>query len=149
MAHQPPTYDDANLILRLFELRREDKMREARAWFTGHCYAETARELMEKYPMGSEESRMMRMVVTYWEMVASFLNSGVLNKELFYDNGREMLLVWFRLKHLVPEMREMFQDQSVYKNLEAACRDFAEYIDRQSPGAAASFEKRVISMVKR
>ena len=43
MTSHEPTYDDANLILRLYEMRREDRMRKARAWFTAKCKAEELR----------------------------------------------------------------------------------------------------------
>lgn len=145
----PATYDDVNLILRLYEMRREEKMREARAWFTANFSAETFPEMTQKYPPHSDENRMIRMVVTYWEMVASFMANGVLNQELFFQTGREMLLVWTRIKRTVPAMREQFKDPTVYRNMEQVCQAFVEYLNTQSPDAYAAFETRVHAMVKR
>lgn len=145
----PATYEDVNLVLRLYELRREEKLRQARAWFLANWWADSVDELMTKYPMTSDENRMARMVVTHWEMVASFIVSGVLNQELFFQSGREMLFVWTRVKHLAPEMRAKFKDPTMYRNLEIACASFIQWLDQQEPGAYAAFEARVISMVKK
>ena len=96
------TYDDVNLILRLYEMRREARMREARKWFTGSFKVKTFEEFQALCPPGSEPNASYRMVTTYWEMVASFLTSGVLNAELFYQSGRELLFVWERVRDIVP-----------------------------------------------
>jgi uncharacterized membrane protein YgcG len=70
-----PTYDDVNLILKLYELRREERMRKARAWFAKYK-ASSIDEHLKHYPPGSEEDASFRMVTTYWEMVASFVTAG-------------------------------------------------------------------------
>jgi len=137
------TYDDARLIVELYEMRREERLRKARAWFVGSFRPKTAADLAALCPPGSDESASYRMVVTYWEMVASFLTSGVLNKELFYQSGRELLLVWERLREVVPELRQQQKDPHHYGNLEAAATDFIEYMNRRSPGAYEAFVKRV------
>src|SRR4029453_6672198 len=88
------TYDDARLILDLYEMRREERLRKARAWFVASFKPKSATDLAALCPRGSDENASYRMVTTYWEMVASFLTSGVLNKELFYQSGGERVLVW-------------------------------------------------------
>src|SRR5471030_333157 len=90
------TIDDVNLILRLYEMRREPRMREARRWFVSSFKLKTYAEFPALCPAGSEENASFRMMITYYEMVASFITSGVLHAELFYQSGREMLLVWER-----------------------------------------------------
>src|ERR1035438_6370908 len=77
------TYDDANLCLRLYELRREEKLREARAWFAGNFAPTTVEEMMKLAPPGSQENAYMRMVASYWEMAAAFVTAGVLNQGMF------------------------------------------------------------------
>ena len=79
------TYDDVNLIMRLYETRRDDRMREAREWFRASFKVKSYEEFQALCPPGSESNASYRMVTTYWEMVASFLTSGVLNAELFYQ----------------------------------------------------------------
>ena len=97
-----PTYDDANLILRLYDMRREERMRKARAWFTANFKPKSWDDLQKMAPGGSDENASYRMVVTYWDMVGSFITAGVLNKELFFESGREMLLVWERMRDILP-----------------------------------------------
>ncbi len=144
MAH-PATYDDVKLILQLYEMRREPEMRKAREWFmTAH--ASSAAELLEKYPPGSDGNRYLRMVTSHWEMVASFIVSGVLSPELFFQSGREMLLVWEKLRPMVNDIRTKFQDQTQYRNLESVAQAYIAYWERESPGAYAAFQQRVQSM---
>jgi hypothetical protein len=71
-----PTYDDANLILRLYEMRREDKMRTARDWFAQNFHFKTMEDYNRQCPASSSMNAYSRMVMSYWEMIASFITSG-------------------------------------------------------------------------
>ena len=137
------TYDDVNLILRLYEQRREDRLREARKWFTGSFKVKTFEEFQAMCPPGSEPNASYRMVVTYWEMVASFLTSGVLNHELFYQSGRELLFVWERVRDVLPKVREINAHPRELKNLETAAAAYILWWNQTSPGAYEAFSKRV------
>ena len=138
------TYDDANLILRLYELRREDKMRAARNWFVANFRCKNMKELGELCPPGSEANAYYRQVVSYWDMAGSFINTGVLNPDLFFMNTREILLVWERMKPLIGEVRAAFSDPLYLGNLEKAGNACADYIKRTSGDEAyATFAKRV------
>src|SRR5882724_5665413 len=92
------TYDDVNLVLRLYEMRREERLREARRWFAASFKVKTLDDFTKLCPPGSDANASFRMVSTHWEMVASFLTSGVLNAELFYQSGRDLLFTWERLR---------------------------------------------------
>ena len=140
---QRPTYDDASLILRLYELRREDRMRQARAWFTAKCKVKSYQELIQLAPAGSDENASVRMVTSYWELVSSFMTSGVLNKELFFQSGRELLLVWERVRGFLPSMREAYQDPNHLKHLETIGNEFATYFKQQDRAAYEAFLKRI------
>ena len=140
---QKPTYDDANLILRLYEMRREDRMRKARAWFTANCKVRSYEELVKLAPGGSDENASVRMVTSYWDLVSSFMTSGVLNKELFFQSGREMLVVWERVRDYLPSMREAYKDPSYLKHLEIIGNEFAEQFKKQDPTAYDAFLKRI------
>jgi hypothetical protein len=137
------TYDDVNQILRLYEMRREDRLREARKWFTGPFKVKTFEEFQALCPPGGEPNASYRMVITYWEMVASFLTSGVLNNELFYQSGRELLLVWERVRDIVPTMREKLGHTRELKNLEDAATAYISWWNHTAPGAYDAFSKRV------
>src|SRR6187200_3068899 len=110
------TYDDVNLILRLYDLRREEKLRKARDWFAKNFKVRTLDEFRKLCPPGSEENAYYRMVVTYWEMVASFITNGVLNQQLFFQSGREILFVWERVRDLIPLVREGEKDPTAHSN---------------------------------
>jgi hypothetical protein len=137
------TYDDVNLIVKLYDMRREERMRQARAWFSASFKAKTMEDFASLCPPGSEQSASFRMVVTYWEMVASFLTNGVLNAELFYQSGRELLFVWERLRDLLPLVREQYKHPGEFKNLETAAKTYIEWWTRQAPGAYEAFARRV------
>jgi hypothetical protein len=138
-----PTFDDANLILRLYRLRRDPRMREARAWFGAKFKVKTLKEALALAPPGSDENAYYRMVTTYWEMVASFLTSGVLNAELFYQSGRELLFCWERVRDLAPEIREANHNPLELANLEGAASAYIAWWNSRAPGAYEAFSKRV------
>src|SRR5256885_15903352 len=100
------TYQDAELVLKLYEMRREDRMRTARSWYAANFKVQSLAEAMEKFPPGSEMNASFRMVTSYWEMASSFLIRGILHEELFFENNTEMLMVWERLKGIVEEFRK-------------------------------------------
>ena len=140
------TYDDANLILRLYELRREDTMRKARAWFTGHFLVSSREEYVALCPPGSQEDAYFRMVTSYWEMAASFIAGGILNQDLFLDSGNELILVWDRLRDIVPVWRQTMNPRFAM-NLERVAEAGIERMDRGAPGAFARFSERTRSIV--
>jgi hypothetical protein len=136
------TYDDARLIVTLYETRREERMRKARAWFLASFRARSLDEMAALCPQGSDENASYRMVTSYWEMVASFLSSGVLNQELFFQSGRELLTIWERIRDIVPAIREQNSDPLAFSNLESVARDYVAYLERRSPGTYAAFSAR-------
>ncbi len=137
------TYDDANLILKLYNLRREEKMRVARAWFVSNFKPKSVDEMMKLCPPGSAESAHMRQVITYWDMAASFVSMGVLNAEMFFSNNRECLLVWLRVRPYLAELRGKYGDPRHFENLEKVGNMNIEYLSRTSPGAFEAFIARV------
>jgi hypothetical protein len=140
--HFRATYDDARLIVSLYETRREERMRKARAWFAGSFKPKSLEDFAALCPPGSDENASYRMVTTYWEMVASFITSGVLSQELFFQSGRELLLVWERLRDIVPALREKNKDPFAYANLETVATAFITYLDNRAPGTYAAFSAR-------
>ena len=100
------TIDDVNLVLRLYELRREERMRAARRWFLESFKVATLEDFQTLCPRGSEANESFRMVSTHWEMVASFITGGALNAQLFFESGRELLLVYTRLRGILPALRQ-------------------------------------------
>jgi hypothetical protein len=141
--HTPATYDDANLILRLYEMRREEKLRQARDWFTRNFHCTTAEEFNKTYPPGSQENAFVRQVTSYWEMVASFIVSGVLNEHLFFQSGTELLLVWERVKDLVPDIRKLNKSPNTWKNLELVAAKFIQHLNTTDAETYPAFSARI------
>jgi hypothetical protein len=137
------TYDDVNLILRLYDLRREERMRQAREWFASKFHYKTFEELMQAAPVGSPDNASYRMVTSYWEMVASFITGGVLRKEIFFESQRELLFVYTRIAPLLPAVRETFKDPNAFKNIETVARDYIEWMNKRSPGSYEAFKARI------
>ena len=142
----PATYDDANLILKLYDMRREEKLRQAREWFMRHFHCSTLEEYNLLCPMGSQENAYARQVITYWEMVASFITAGVLNEYLFFQSGMELLLVWERVKDFVPEMRLTNKNPGSWKNLEMVALKFAQHLNATDPATYPAFSARIRGM---
>ena len=137
------TYDDVNLILRLYELRREEKFRKAREWFGWSFKAKTLDELYVLCPLGSDENAYYRMVSSYWEMVASFITSEVLNQELFFQSGKELLFVWERICSLVPQLRDAAKDPALFRNLEKVAHLYIQWMKNNAPDSYSAFSARV------
>lgn len=140
------TYDDANLILRLYELRRDEKLREARDWFATNCIVTSPEDLQRIAPPGSKENAYARMVVGYWEMAASFVVSGVLNQELFFQSSGEMLVVWERLRELVPAFRAMTKNPRMWSNLETVGNAYIKHMQANGPEAYEGFQNMMRSV---
>jgi hypothetical protein len=138
-----PTYHDVDLILRLYDMRREMRMREARRWFAAHFKAKTMDEFNVTCPPGSEPNASYRMLTTYWEMVASFITNGVLNEELFFQSNREFLFVWERVRDVLPELRKTMTSPIELLNLETISAAYIQWWNRRAPGAYDAFSKRV------
>jgi hypothetical protein len=137
------TYDDANLLLRLYELRREEKMRSAREWFAQNFHFQTLEEFGQKCPPNSSMNAYARMVMSYWDMVASFITGGILNQDLFFQSQMEMLFVWQRVGKLIPEMRQAYKNPALYQNLETVATAYIKWLDTRAPEAHAAFATRV------
>ena len=95
--------EEAGLILKLYELRREDTMRKARDWFFRDFHPQTLADF--NAAMFSDHSGHLRMVVSYWDMAAALVNDGAIRSELFSDCNGEHLAVFAKVELLLPEIR--------------------------------------------
>lgn len=112
------TADDAKLILELYELRREETMRQARAFVTGPDFMPAStKDLMDIVMTDPQKSAYFRQASSYWEMAAALVNHGSIDSGLFYDTNGEYLAVWAKIGDFVPELRAIFGPQYM-KNLE-------------------------------
>jgi hypothetical protein len=109
-------YEDANLILKLYDLRREAVMREARNWF--FTFNPTSIQDVMETMMG-EHSGHMRMVISYWDMAAALVNNGAIDETLFNEANGEHLFVYTKIEPVIEPMRQMFDNPDFLKNLQA------------------------------
>jgi hypothetical protein len=108
-------HEEADLILKLYDLRREDTMRKARDWYFREFAPESLADINSA--MFSEHSGHLRMVMTYWDMAAALVNHGAISIEFFNDVNGEHLSVFSKLEPFVAEMRASYGPQML-KNLE-------------------------------
>ena len=104
---QLATASDAQIILQLYELRREAEMRKARHFISAEFWPETAEDTLRiarAYP--SPENTWLRQVTSYWEMAASFVLRGALHEGLFFDASGEMYCVYAKFKPFLGEIRQ-------------------------------------------
>lgn len=111
--------EDANLILKLYDLRRETVMREARNWF--FTFNPTSVQDFMGVLMG-EHSGHYRMVVSYWDMAASMVNQGAIDEELFNASGGEIVFIYAKIEKFIPELRELFGAPELLQNMETLVR---------------------------
>jgi hypothetical protein len=98
---------DGELILKLYELRTEATMREARRWLTVEFWPKTAEEFFAvQDDFGGKQNCWLRQVVSYWEMAASLVLHGSLSAELFVDCNTEPFFLLAKLAPLLPEIHE-------------------------------------------
>jgi hypothetical protein len=95
--------EEAGLILNLYDLRREETMRKARDWFFRDFNPQTMAEF-DSAIMGAN-SGYLRMVVTYWDMAAAFVNDGSIRLELFNEVNGEHFSVFSKVELLLVEIR--------------------------------------------
>ncbi|MEP6944910.1 MAG: hypothetical protein ABJA02_03270 [Acidobacteriota bacterium] len=109
-------FHSAELILKLYELRREEKMRVARAWFITF-FPESIDDIMSAM-IDAESSAKFRMVTSYWDMAASFVNRGAIDEEMFLDSGGECIIVFAKLQPYIEELRVRLGSPRGFKHLE-------------------------------
>ncbi len=128
------TIEQVELMLKLYDARREAKLREARDWYGANFHPQTVEEAMKLCPPGSQQNLYMRMVVGYWEMVASIVNRGLIDEELFFENSGEMWVVYEQLRPTLAGWREMFGSKHVMSNLEKFATKFEAWREQRDPG---------------
>ncbi len=104
-----PTADDARLILKLYDLRREAEIRKARSWIGGQFWPDTIDDYNKiASNFSAQENAWLRQVMGYWELSASLVNHGALNADLFLEPSfsAEMFLIYSKMKPFLKELRE-------------------------------------------
>lgn len=101
--------EEAGLILKLYELRREETMRDARNWYFGEFNPQSMADVTSA--MMGQHSGHLRMVVSYWDMAAALVNRGAISLDLFNDANGEHIGVFSKLEPILGEIRGAFGPQ--------------------------------------
>jgi hypothetical protein len=118
MSNSQATYQYADLLLKLYDLRREPVMREARSFFVQFMPQSADEVLTVMRSWGAKEGAYLRQVSGYWDMVASLVNHGALNETLVYENCGEMYLIYAKLRPFLATIREGMGSPEYLKNVE-------------------------------
>ena len=120
-----PTHADAQLILQLYDARREAEIRKARNWWTGTFWPESADDILKVMRgAGTQENAWFRQTLGYWGMASSFVSQGVLNEDLFFEPSfsGEMLFIYAKVDPFLKEVREKAQNPLFLANIEKLVR---------------------------
>src|SRR5271155_2010045 len=101
--------EEAGLILKLYELRREETLRKARDWYVREFDPQSIADFNNA--MFGEHSGYLRMVVSYWDMAAALVNNGAIGLELFNASNGEHILVFSKVELLLSEVRSAYGPQ--------------------------------------
>src|SRR4051794_19274825 len=120
--------ESADLILKLYDLRREAKMREARNWI--FSFNPTSADEYWQTMMDPEVGGYLRMVTSYWDMAATMVVQGAIDADLFNETAGEHIMVFAKLEPILAELRERFQNPNALKNLEKIIKDLPDGMER-------------------
>jgi hypothetical protein len=120
-------YKDADLILKLYDLRREKTKREARMWFFTFD-PKTPEEFMEV--LTGDKSGLYRMVISYWDMACSLVNNGAIDPEMFNDANGEHIFVYAKMEPFIPMLREQMGAPQFLAHLEKTVKGIPDYETR-------------------
>ena len=109
-------YESATLIIRLYELRREPTMREARNWYARSFQPSSIDDLMQT--VSGPNSAHFRMVTSYWDMASSFVLNGAIDEQMFGDANGEHVIVFAKIEPLIAEYRQKTGNPAYLKSLE-------------------------------
>lgn len=111
----------AELIMKLYDLRREETMRKARNWM--FSFNPTSVDDVEKTMMDPEVGGYLRMVLSYWDMAASFVNHGAIDADMFNETAGEHIGVFAKMEPFIAELRTKWDEPNAFKQLEKVIYD--------------------------
>ena len=109
---------DVMAILKLYEMRGEAVMRQARKWFFTEFAPQSGKDIVRLMVSGENESAFYRMVTSHWEVAASFVNNGGIDERLFQEGNSEHLVVFAKLQPFINEVRETIGEPEYLSHLE-------------------------------
>jgi hypothetical protein len=132
----PTPFESAQLNLRLFDLRREPVLREARAWFLAEFNPESLAELAAI--AGGERNASFRMVLGYWDMAASLVTTGAIGMEAFHAAHGELFATFAKVHPFLAGLRAAAGEPDFCRHLEA--------VALSAPGAEEILARRLAAI---
>lgn len=115
-------HESAQSLMQLYELRREEKLREARTWVIRSFNPQSVEDF--DAILKTDEYVYVRMVVSYWDMAASFVVHGAIDPDMFRAVSGEMLAVFCKVEHMIDEVREGLGQPSLFKHVQEVAADW-------------------------
>ncbi len=113
--------ESADLILKLYDLRREETMRKARNWvFT---FNPTSADDVQNTMMDPEVGGYLRMVLSYWDMAATLVKHGAIDADMFNETSGEQIGVFAKIEPYLEDLRAKWEMPEAFKNLEQVIYD--------------------------
>lgn len=141
-----PTHEQAELHLKVYDLRREAKLRQGREWFFKNYFVENLEDARRIAAPGTENGALASMVITYWEHACALLNYELLHEDLFFETSGEFFGVWERVKAVVPQFRQAFANPQFLAHLEKAAQRFETWSESRTPGHIAAMRQMMKQM---
>lgn len=145
----------AEVLLKLYELRTETSLRQARAWFGFEFHPSSAREVLSTWLGPGHESAPYRMVTTYWDMAASLVHHGAIPAEMFNAANTEHIALYAKMRPYLEEIRAATAYPDYLTNVErlvlampeaeARIAIFARYTERQRKFAAEGKQRSYLT----
>jgi hypothetical protein len=110
--------NDALAILKLYEIRSEPLMRQARAWFFSEFNPTSGLEILALMQSGEKQSAFYRMVSSHWEIASALVNNGGIDEKMFLEANTEYLVVYAKLQPFIAEIRETIGEPDYLAQLE-------------------------------
>ena len=108
-------YESAQLILKIFEMRREPVLREARNWFVREFHPTSADEILG---LSADDNRKFRMVTGYWDMACSLVTHGAIDRQMFLDANGELFGTFSKVQLYLGELRQRLNSPTVMSHAE-------------------------------
>ncbi len=129
------THEQGELMLQLYEARRETKMRDARQWYFANFHPQSFDDVVKYFMGGGEEGGYIRMVASYWDMVANYANRGLVDEEFLFETSGEQWIVWERLKPVIAQWRGSFKNPAAFGHLEQHVQRYEAWREKRAPGS--------------
>ena len=106
------------MLLKLYELRTEPTLRQARAWFVFEFHPSTSQDVLVAWLGPGHESAPYRMVTTYWDMAASLVVQSAIPAEMFNAANTEHVVLYAKLRPFLGDVRAITKYPDYLTNLE-------------------------------